>query len=405
MPWKESSVSDQRIQFVARKVQGESITDLCQEFGISRTTAYKWCGRYHEEGPVGLVDRSRAPLTHPHAMSEDVSGDILDVRTAHPTWGAKKIRQYLQHPHPHRPWPAASSIGDLLAKQGLTRPRGGHRRRTTATPTRLLTLPLAPHQVWCMDFKGWFVLGNGQTCYPFTLTEAFSRYLLQCQALPRMEGGPIRTLLETTFRLWGLPEVIRSDNGTPFASTGLGGLSYLSVWLLRLGIRPERIRPGHPEENGQHERFHRTLNEDVTHTPCHTGRAQQQAFDRYRLLYNKERPHAALEGLTPAQVLTGPSLRPFPAHLPPFLYPAEALVRRVRPNGCVKWHGQDLYVTEALIGQDVGLLPLTNRHWRLLVGGSTIAVLDEADRRWVSNPEMRRLLQLCGEEMTHTERS
>lgn len=397
MPWKETSVLDARLQFIAAVQRGEeSFTALCARCGISRPTGYTLLHRYQTEGAAGLVDRSRAPHTHPHAVAPAVEAALLALRDQHPAWGPVKLRQYLCRHQPAIAWPAPSTIGALLDRHGRVahRPR---RRPPGAVPTPPLTPAVAPNHVWAIDFKGWFATGDGQPCYPLTLTDTFSRYLLCCQALAATPTPVVQALLTAAFREYGLPAVIRSDNGPPFASTGLAGVSRLMVWWVRLGIRPERIAPGRPQQNGRHERFHRTLQDELTHTPAAHLRAQQRAFRQFQHVYNTERPHAALDGQTPADLFV-PSPRPYPRVVPPFTYPEEATVRLVHTNGCIKWQGDLVYVSEALCGERIALTPLTTRHWQLWVGAWRLALYDEADSRWLTRAEARRLLVVCGEE-------
>lgn len=253
MPWKATCVMDERMQFVVACVAGEeSMAELCRRFGISRKTGYKLLDRYEREGPVGLENRSRAPHHQPNAIGEAMQALLLNARGVHPTWGPRKLLAYLQRKHSRSDWPAPSTVGDLLRRHGLVVPRR-RRRSRAATPTDLQT-PSAANQLWCADFKGWFRTGYGRRCTPLTITDAHSRYLLRCQALGlRTHEVLVRPLFEATFREYGLPQAIRTDNGPPFASLGLAGLSVLSVWWIRLGIIVERIKPGHPEQNGRHE--------------------------------------------------------------------------------------------------------------------------------------------------------
>ena len=395
MPWKEINVLDQRTQFIGLYLSGAgSMTDLCRDFGISRQHGYKLVARYKANGPQGLHDYSSAPHAHPNETARDIIDRIVALRTDHPKWGARKLRDALLRQQPETVWPAASTISHLLDREGLLvhRPR---RRRVPTFDARQLTPSHAPNDVWCLDFKGWFTLGDTQPCHPFTLTDHETRFLLRCHALAKPEGASVRAILEAAFREYGLPSVIRSDNGTPFASTGLGGLSRLSLWWLKLGIRAERITPGCPQQNGRHERFHRTLHEELTCTPAATLAAQHQAFQAFRQMYNEERPHAALGGQVPASIYTS-SPRPYHPGLQDFRYPEHLAVRIVRANGCVKWRSRDLFISEVLGGEQVAFEELTSRHWALHVGPLRIAVLEEPTRTWVARAEATRLLMLCG---------
>jgi transposase InsO family protein len=382
MPWKETDVTDQRLQFIAHLRAGDlSMTALCREFGISRPTGYKYQDRYRADGVDGLKDRSRAPHTSPQATPEALVTQIVALKAQHPTWGPRKLRAYLDQHAPDQPWPAPSTIGALLAARGLTQPRRA--RPQAPRPSFPLTPGETPNAVWAMDFKGWFPTDDGVPCYPFVLLDHASRFLLRCQAVRTPDTASVQPLLLGAFCEYGLPTVLRSDNGTPFGSTGLGGLSHLAVWCLRLGIRPEYCPPGCPQQNGRLERFNRTLEADVTARPAADLAAQQRVFTAYRPVYNTERPHAALGDGVPDAVYT-PSPRPYPRlGPPPFRYPDTDHVYRVRPNGCLKWRGQDLYTGLAFCGELVGLRPLTATLAALYVGPLPIALLDETHGAWL----------------------
>ncbi len=353
MPWKRWFPEDQRVQFVVEATYGDdSIADLCRAFGISRKTGFKWLARYEQEGAAGLIDRPRAPHSHPNALAEDVVEHLVAMRRNHPTWGPRKILATIRAREPELELPAASTVGDLLKRVHLVRARR-HRPRTPP-----MTAPFgacgAPNDVWCADFKGWFRVGDGSRCDPFTLTDAYSRYLLRCDAVASTGEAAVRASLESAFKEFGLPKAIRSDNGPPFATKGAGGLSRLSVWLIHLGITPERIEPGHPEQNGRHERMHRTLKEETALPPRHTVRAQQLAFDRFRHQYNEERPHEALGQKPPASVYE-PSLRRMPPFLPELEYPPDVELRSVRSSGEIKWQNRLVYIGEALAHEIVSV--------------------------------------------------
>lgn len=375
MPWKETGPMDERLAFIVACQQGEaSMAEVCRQFGISRKTGYKWWQRYQADGPSGLSARSRAPHTHPQAVAAAVEERLRAARAAHPTWGPRKLAAWLTAREPDLALPAASTIGVVLARAGLVAPRRRHRH---ASPSLVgLTPYSAANRVWCVDFKGQFRLGDGQLCYPLTISDGASRYLLRCQGLPAIDTARVQPLFVATFREFGLPETIRSDNGPPFASTGLGGLSRLAVWWLKLGIRPERIAPGKPGQNGRHERLHRTLAQETAQPPKASLRAQQRAFDAFRTEYNQERPHEALGQVPPAQVYQ-PSSRAYPRRLIRFRYPEAEAVRQVRHNGELQWRGAFIYVSAALAGERVGLHQLPDGHWELIFGPLTLGVLDE----------------------------
>jgi transposase InsO family protein len=303
---------DQRVAFVADWLRAEwTMTELAERYQISRKTAYKWLDRYEADPMHGLADRSRAPRTPGRAMGDEVRKAVLRLRRAHPRWGPKKLRAILTTRAPHGAWPAPSTMGDLLRREGLSQPR--RRVRSVMPLTQPLAAATAPNAVWTTDFKGWFRTSDGTRCDPLTIADACSRFVLCCRIVPPSERG-VRPWFERTFREYGLPWAMRSDNGSPFATTGAGRLSHLAVWWLKLGIQLDRIDPGHPEQNGRHERFHLTLQQDTTTPPAATARQQQRRFDRMRREFNTERPHEALGQQPPARVYVA-SPRPYPDRL------------------------------------------------------------------------------------------
>lgn len=375
MPWKETHVVDQRMQLIsARLGDGWAMSEVCAAAGVSRKTGYKWLARYEAGGPEALRDQSRAPQHHSNAVTPAVIAAVVAMRRAHMRWGPRKLRVVLAAQQPQLELPATSTIGALIRRQGLVRARR-RRRAGRATPT-LLTAVAAPNDVWCGDFKGWFRVGNGVRCDPLTVTDAYSRYLLRCEAVARPDGRHVQRVWERAFREYGLPQAIRTDNGPPFATTGLGGLSALAVWWIKLGIRPERIAPGHPEQNGRHERMHRTLREATAVPPRASVCAQQRAFDRFRREYNTERPHEALGQRAPATCYV-PSARRFPRRVGAPEYPAEFAVRQVRYKGEIKWRGGLLFLSRALAGEPVGLEPVAEGQWRLYFGAVPLALIDD----------------------------
>jgi len=377
MAWKEMGVMDERLKFVADCLKNEwCMAEICRRYGISRRVGYKWLRRYENEGVEGLQDRSRAPLHHSLAIDEAIVERVVAHKRKHMTWGPKKILANLERTFPTTCWPVASTVGELLDRDGLVKHR---KKRRKATPS---AQPLShcqhPNDVWCIDFKGWFRTLDGTRCDPLTLCDADTRYLLRCQALSKKTDTPtVQACLEVTFREFGLPVAIRSDNGSPFASVGLAGLSKLSVWWMRLGIKPERIRPAHPEENGRLERFHKTLKAETIVPPKRSIRQQQLAFNRFLEEYNYERPHEALGQHVPGDAYT-PSPRPFPARLPQSPnYDHAWHVRKVKPSGEIKWNGQDVYITQALTGHYIGLMPENERNYTLYFCQHPIGELDE----------------------------
>ena len=381
MPWQVTDVLDQRRQFVKEWFGQEcSRAELCRRYGISRKTGYELMDRFQQQGLLGLQDRSRAPRSNSRAVTQERQECIIAARLEHPTWGARKLYAWLKQQCLDINWPCPSTIGDLLHREGLTVAR--RRCRRTPPYTQPFAGCEAPNAVWCADFKGWFRTGDGQPCYPFTLSDAYSRFLLRCQALPRADYTAVQPLFDAAFREFGLPVAIRTDNGPPFAARGLGALSRLSVWWVKLGILPERIAPGHPEQNGRHERMHGTLKRDAATPPRATRRAQQHGFDRFRHVYNCERPHEALDQHTPASCYQ-PSTRRYPCGRPGVTYPDDAELRRVRHNGEIRWRCQLLYVSELLAGELVGLQPIDDRYWRLSFGPLELAVVDNHCHRLI----------------------
>ena len=353
MPWKVTCQMKERERLVQARLTGRhTVVELAEAFGVSRKTAHKWLSRYARYGPAGLEDRPHTAHQHPNATPEAVRVAVIRQKQAHPTWGPLKLQ-----PGPDDPpevsaaWPAPSTRGAILARAGLTQRRRRRRRVPASSP---FTACDQANAVWCADFKGWFRTQDGRRCDPLTVSDAYSRMLLCCQALPRPDYAHVRPAFEVLFREYGLPDAIRTDNGPPFASVAAGGLSSLAVWWVKLGISPQRIEPGHPEQNGRHERMHLTLKQECCHPPAATPAAQQQRFDSFVHTFNFERPHQAL-GLRPPAALYRLSIRPYPAHLEDPVYPDSAVVRRVRSNGEIRWGGHLVFVSEALAGEAVAI--------------------------------------------------
>jgi putative transposase len=352
MGWEETCAVEERMRFVvaARKSE-ESFAALCRRFGVSRRIGYKWLERFEAEGAAGLFDRSRAPLHHPQAIAGSIAERCLEVRRAHPTWGPVKVLAYLERCAPRTDWPAASTIGELFDREGLTVKRKLRRRSPPSSAP--FAHCEAANDVWCIDFKGWFLTGDGKRCEPLTITDAYSRYLLRCQALPRTDTEHVWPVLDAAFREFGLPRYMRSDNGSPFASIGAGGLSRLAVKLIKAGVMPERIAPGKPQQNGRHERMHLTLLQDVANPPAKSLREQLKRLHQFQRFYNEERPHQALDNATPADRYQI-SARRFDGILREPEYDDQE-VRRVRRNGDIKLDGKMIYLSQALSGEPIGL--------------------------------------------------
>ena len=389
MPWKETCAMDQRFLFVQDVIEGhESQAALCRWYGISRPTGRKWLRRYREDGLYGLLDRSRAARRHPNEMAAELAAMILTVRRTHGTWGPRKLRAWLSDRYPGCPWPAASTIGDLLRRHGLAVPR--RRRPRTPPGTEPFRQCRGANDLWCVDFKGWFRTGDGRRCEPLTVSDAWSRYLLRCQAMERIRQEAVRTVLESAFREYGLPRAIRTDNGPPFAGRALGGLTQLSVWWLKLGLSVERIDPGEPQQNGRLERLHRTLKAETARPPRATLGGQQRAFQQFRDSYNTERPHEAL-GQRPPATAYRPSERLYPARPPVVEYPEGLTVRYVHTQGCIKWQGRLVYVSHLLRGEPLGLDPVADDRWVLYFCHLPLAVIDDRRQRlWPLHQPLRK---------------
>ena len=350
------------------------MAELCRRAGVERKTGYKWLDRYRKDGLEGLRDQSRAPHQHPNQVSEKVEEEIIKSRAAYPHWGPRKLKVWLERKTPEIDWPVASTIGEILQRHGLTVKR--KKRRKAPPRSEPLAHAVEPNDVWSADFKGWFRCRNGIRCDPLTITDACSRFLLRCQAGEGMTEPYVRPLFEATFRENGLPGAMRIDNGSPFASLGIGGLSVLGVWWIKLGIRPERIDPGKPQQNGRHERMHRTLKQETARPPETNLRAQQRAFDRFQRVYNQERPHEALEMKTPAERYHV-SRRPYPSRLPEVEYPSSYLLRRVGPCGTLRWRNEKVFLGKVLKGEPVGLELVGDGIWQVWFSFYRLGIFDE----------------------------
>jgi putative transposase len=378
MPWTESDAMDQRLQFVTDAFSDRfTMTELCVRYGVSRRIGYKWLARFAEEGKHGLGDRSRRPHTCPTAIRLVLAELLCEFRRMHPDWGARKLLRVLRGRHPEiEDWPAASTAADLLARRGLVRRR--RRRRPHQHPGVVPSATTAPNDLWTADFKGQFRTGNGVYCYPLTIADQHTRYLLNCHGLLSTETALARPVFERAFRDYGLPRAIRTDNGVPFATQAIHGLSYLNVWWMRLGIAHQRIHPGCPQENGAHERMHRTMKRRAIKPVQRTCAGQQKQFDAFRLEYNTERPHEALQQETPASRYCC-SPRPFPTRLPIPEYPGHFLVKRVTDAGTFRFQRRLLYIANALVDQHIGLEETDDGVWAIYFNTVLLATLDERD--------------------------
>ena len=369
MPWRTTDLVTIREEFVQLALSGRHpVAALCNAYGISEKTGHKWLNRFKEEGRPGLSDRSHARHEIANRISSTVRREILALREKHPGWGPKKLRVILRRKMPNVTWPAASTIGELLRREGYVQPA---RRRNSAVGLPIdsgLTVARAPNDVWSTDFKGEFRLLNGQLCYPLTAQDAFSRYVIGTTALSSTATVPVNIAFSRHFEEFGLPIVIRSDNGVPFASAAaLGRLSKLSVWWIRLGIRPERTEPAQPQQNGQLERMHKTLKAEATRPPSSSLIEQQLRFDRFRHEYNDERPHESLNQQTPVSCYT-PSPRSFPSCLPDLNYPAHFEVRTVTESGAINFRAQRVQLSTSLATQEIGLEEIDEDMWTVSFG-------------------------------------
>lgn len=354
MPWKNESPMEQKQRFVSLlRSDRFTMVELCESFGISRKTGHKWKGRYEAQGMSGIEDRSRAPRRVTCRTEEAVERRIVGEKRLHPTWGPKKIRRVLEMKHALERPPAVSTVGEVLKRHGLVKAR--QRRGGLFTVERgALTAPERCNHVLGVDYKGWFMLGEGERCDPLTVSDLHSRYLMKATAMPDMTVRWTQREFRSVFKRYGLPEIIRVDNGAPFASMGPAGLSRLSVWWIGLGIEVQFSRPGCPQDNGCHERMHRTMKAECCRPASANRQAQQQRFDRWRRVCNEERPHEALGMRTPGQVYQ-PSARRLDERIKPALYDAGVETKRVNKAGFISLNGNNCFVGESLIGVDVAI--------------------------------------------------
>jgi putative transposase len=379
MPWQEESTVQLRRQFIQDVQSGASpVTELCAAYGISRKTGYKWLARYEAHGRGALADQSRRPRTSPTATPPELVRALLEARQRQPTWGPRKLRRLLRQREPAAAWPARSTLALHLKRAGLSvAPR---RVRRPGHPGRPQAPMDAPNAVWTADFKGQFRLGDATLCYPLTIADGYSRLLLSCRALTSTAVAESRPVFVRAFQEYGLPQRIRSDNGVPFATTALGRLSALSVWWVRLGILPDLTEPASPQQNGRHERMHRTLKRECTRPPRHSRRAQQARFEQWRAEYNTLRPHEALADATPASHYTS-SPRPYPRRLPLLDYPGHYEVRRVSRNGGIRWQCEWINVSQTLGGEHVGLVEIDDGEWDVYFGPLRLGRFHERTRQ------------------------
>lgn len=369
---------EERLQFV-RDAQRDRFTmsELCARYGVSRRIGYKWLARYEAEGRAGLVDRSHAPHACPHRIPAALEQLLIAERIAHPHWGARKLLAVLARHHPRvTRWPAASTVADLLARRGLVQKR--RVRRKSVHPGVVRPVTDAPNDLWTADFKGQFRTGDGQYCYPLTLADQHTRYLLSCRGLLSTQTVTAKPVFERAFREHGLPLAIRTDNGVPFATQAIHGLSYLNVWWMRLGIAHQRSRPGCPQDNGAHERMHRTMKRQAIKPVRATCTAQQRNFDAFRHEYNEERPHERLNQETPSSHYRESS-RPYPERPPAIEYPGHFLVKKITTGGTFRFQQRLLYLANAMVDQPIGLEETDDGIWAIHFNTVLLATFDERD--------------------------
>jgi transposase InsO family protein len=378
MPWKESVAMEERLQFVHDALRDRfTMSELCARYGVSRRVGYKWLARYEADGRRGLIDRSRAPKHCARQTGADVVAFLVAAREAHPDWGARKLLRVLRDQHAAiRTWPAPSTVADLLARRGLVHRR--RRRRVSVHPGVVRPTTAAPNDLWTADFKGQFRTGDGAYCFPLTIADQHTRYLLACRGVLSTQTVTARPIFERAFREYGLPIAIRTDNGVPFATQAIHGLSYLNVWWMRLGIAHQRSRPGCPQDNGAHERMHRTLKRHAIKPVRQTCATQQRNFDAFRHEYNEERPHEYLHQETPASQYTG-SARPYPTRLPPLEYPRHFLVKKITTGGTFRFQHKLLYLANAMVDQHIGLEETDDGIWAIHFNTVLLATFDERD--------------------------
>ena len=382
MPWKESVIMNERLKFVGRLLQGEKMAELCREFGISRKTGYKFWDRYEKVGLFGLTDRVRKPYRYANQLPVQIQEEILRIKREKPSWGAPKIREILQRRYPEAHTPAKSTIHCILDRHGLVIRRKRRRFKLQGTP---LVSTHTPNDLWCADFKGEFTLGDRRYCYPLTVTDFSSRYLLACEALESVRETDSFDVFERTFKEYGLPKAIRTDNGVPFSSPrGLFGMSRLSVWWLRLGIAVERIKPGNPQQNGRHERMHLTLKKEATRPAGDNLLQQQEKFDAFIQEFNRERPHQALEMKFPSELYAS-SPRPYKG-IEELSYPFHDRTVTITHCGRICIGKIKIHLSHVFAGQDVGLVEENDGIWLVTFMDYDLGYFDETSKRFEPLP-------------------
>lgn len=374
MPWKMEKPMDQKIKVISYWQEDKyTVTELSEIFGISRKTIYKYIDRYNKEGIYGLEEKRRTPLTNPNMKSEKIKAMVFEEKLKHTRWGPKKLVVLLKNKYPNENWPVPSTAGDWLKRVGLVNLR--KRRNRVPVYGEPFINCTNPNDVWSIDYKGQYQTKDKRICYPLTITDNFSRYLISCEALPGPRYLDTYNCLKKMFREYGLPFAIRSDNGVPFASASISGLSRLSIWWIKLGIIPERIEPGEPQQNGRHERMHRTLKEYIIDNPAENIIEQQIKFDYFKKEYNFDRPHESLNQQTPSKVYVN-SFRKYPNKLPKIEYNSINKIRIVRTNGEFRYDGDKYYISHLLCGEPIELKELDNDKLQISYGFYPVGLLD-----------------------------
>jgi transposase InsO family protein len=363
MPWNETNAMNEKVRFINAWLSKEyAIAELCRQFNITRKTGYKIIHRFEIEGSAGFEEHSRAHYSHPKQLGIELVDLLLKTKLRYPSWGPRKIKTWLEIERPNLIWPAASTIGELFKRHGMVRKK--NKRLKVPPHSQPFIACTAPNESWSADFKGQFKLGTKEYCYPLTISDNYSRYLLGCKCLKSPTKIDVQLYFEQVFKKYGIPLSIKTDNGTPFASVGIGGLSKLSIWWLKLGIIPERIKPGHPEQNGRHERMHRTLKQEAI-TPAQKNIAlQQKVINRFIKEYNEERPHEALGKLRPSDIYRS-SNKEYPSKLQEIVYPNDIIVKKVKHNGYIKFKNQEIYIGSVLAKELIGLKQIKEELWQI----------------------------------------
>ena len=381
MAWKQVLPMDERARFVLETQKKDySVSQLCRFYSISRKTGYKWIKRYKAQGLDGVRERNSAPHSCPHKTSFELEVLVIKERTKHPNWGPKKLRELLKRKHPDCRLPAASTIGSILKRAGLVSKKKRNRKRKPYYNGEL-TKAQYPNHVWAVDYKGWFRTKDGKRLEPLTISDLYSRYVVEVRGVDHQSYEDAKKVFERVFECYGVPEVIRSDNGSPFSSIGAGGLSKLSIWWVELGIRPERITKGHPEQNGSHERMHLTLKKEATKPPSTNKRSQQRRFNRWKDQFNNERPHEAIGMKTPSELYCECTKNK--KEEKKIEYPGNYEVRRVRSNGEIKWKGRLRFIGQAFKGRLVGINKVDEYYSEVYFDTILLGQLHESDKRGI----------------------